>query len=238
MELVGDRRAFDVLAGLPFAPEVEFVVDDSQMLLGGTEVDQATTAVNAHAKAEAILSLLGGIGVRDPTGGTLSVGSQIFSRHPDGLRSWASSCFGATVSFLGGSSSSDSPLLPPPASERLTASRSELDVRRCLRLFSRAWNDWRALANILEIICLDVGRGRRRRGESQIAAQGWLTKHEMRLFRWTANHPGASGDAARHGFAATAPPAKPMLLAEAQAMIHLLLAHWIYAKAARPVPPG
>jgi hypothetical protein len=85
-------------------------------------------------------------------------------------------------------------------------------------------DDWRVLAFILEIIEGDVGQ------PSKMQRLGWGTVTELSLFKDTANNPKAIGTAARHGRHKRAPPAKPMALHEAQALIGRLVTAWLQWK--------
>lgn len=85
-------------------------------------------------------------------------------------------------------------------------------------------HDWVGLYRIYEVIEHDA------EGIDAIASNGWVTKSSMKLFKRTANSPGAIGNDARHGKENTAPPSKPMLLSEARALIETLIHHWLRAK--------
>lgn len=54
-----------------------------------------------------------------------------------------------------------------------------------------------------------------------------VPKSTTRLFARTANHPGASGDAARHARSRDQPPTRPMPLEEARAMVRSLISAWL-----------
>jgi hypothetical protein len=97
-------------------------------------------------------------------------------------------------------------------------------VANVLRLLSSGTLDWVNLYRIFEIIAADVG------GLEAIAANGWGTKTSMRLFKHTANSPGALGLDARHGAETTQPPPKPMLIAEARTLINSIIHAWLRAK--------
>jgi hypothetical protein len=54
-----------------------------------------------------------------------------------------------------------------------------------------------------------------------------VSEATTRLFTRTANHPEASGDAARHARSRDQPPARPMTLDEARAMLRSLASAWL-----------
>jgi hypothetical protein len=96
-------------------------------------------------------------------------------------------------------------------------------VEKVFRLFGLQ-HDWVGLYRIFEIIENDVG------GIEAITHNDWGAKSSLKLFKHTANSPGAIGDDARHGKETTTPPAKPMLLSEARALIETLVHHWLREK--------
>jgi len=96
-------------------------------------------------------------------------------------------------------------------------------VEKVFRLFGLQ-HDWVGLYRIYEIIEHDAG------GIDAIASNDWGTKSSLKLFKRTANSPGAIGDDARHGKETTTAPPKPMLLSEARALIETLVHHWLRAK--------
>lgn len=96
-------------------------------------------------------------------------------------------------------------------------------VEKVFRLFGLQ-HDWVGLYRIYEVIEHDAG------GIDAIANNDWATKSSLKLFKHTANSPGAIGDDARHGKEASSPPQKPMLLSEARALIETLLHYWLRSK--------
>jgi hypothetical protein len=96
-------------------------------------------------------------------------------------------------------------------------------VEKVFRLFGLQ-HDWVGLYRIYEVIEHDAG------GIDAIANNDWARKSSLKLFKHTANSPGAIGDDARHGKEASAPPPKPMLLSEGRALIETLVHYWLRAK--------
>jgi hypothetical protein len=66
------------------------------------------------------------------------------------------------------------------------------EAARVLRLVGQGDVRWSGLYHVLEVVLDDDAAG-------QIYTEGWATRTEIRLFKQTANSPGAIGDAARHG---------------------------------------
>jgi hypothetical protein len=96
-------------------------------------------------------------------------------------------------------------------------------VEKVFRLFGHQHN-WVDLYRIYEVIEHDVG------GIDVIVDNDWTTKSSLKLFKHTANSPGAIGDVARHGKETSDRPPKPMLLSEARALVETLMHNWLRAK--------
>lgn len=101
---------------------------------------------------------------------------------------------------------------------------SDDSVDKVLRLNSSDTLDWGNLYRIFEVIQKDVG------GMGRIALNGWATKRSMRLFKHTANSPGALGFDARHGVDTAKPPSIAMTIAEARSLVNGLVRAWLRAK--------
>lgn len=97
-------------------------------------------------------------------------------------------------------------------------------VETVLTIVSNAPLDWINLYKIDEIISQDVG------GTDNIVTNGWASKPSLKLFRNTANKPGAIGLEARHGVDKGLPPPKPMTLPEARSLIDSIIHAWLRYK--------
>ncbi len=97
-------------------------------------------------------------------------------------------------------------------------------VAKALRLFGTQEHSWVSLYRLYEVIEEDVG------GIDEIVNAEWATKTSIRRFKHTANSPSAIGDDARHGRESTTPPARPMELGEARALIASILHNWLSSK--------
>jgi hypothetical protein len=92
---------------------------------------------------------------------------------------------------------------------------------RTLQLY-RAGLDWGGLYRVLEAIEEGVG------GADEIARRGWASKNALRRLKHTANSLAAVGiESARHGAEPNQPPAKPMPLADARALVESLLRRFL-----------
>ena len=97
-------------------------------------------------------------------------------------------------------------------------------IAKVYRLIALKGDDWVNLYRIFELIRDDVG------GESEIKALGWASGNKIDLFRGAANHPGVSGDDARHGVLASPPPSRSMDLPQARTFIKGLVHAWLEYK--------
>lgn len=113
---------------------------------------------------------------------------------------------------------------PPPKKEDkflyrfLAAADRSAAVNRVLKLVGSKELNWVNLYRIYEIISADV---------DSISQKGWASENDLTLFRRTANHPRSVGEEARHGVSPAEPPAYPMQLAEAEALLKGVIGKWI-----------
>jgi hypothetical protein len=101
---------------------------------------------------------------------------------------------------------------------RIDAARNSAGLTEALSYFGRNGQDWVSLYKVLELVQKECG--------AEIERSRWASKAEIRLFTQTANSADASGDAARHSTGAR-PPARPMTLPQAVALIARLLDRWV-----------
>lgn len=112
----------------------------------------------------------------------------------------------------------------PKAPADLARAATDKDVAELLDLVGKAEAlGWDELWKALEIIKVRVG------GKAALLATGWMTEDEHEEFGYAANHPDASGAAARH---ARRPPggkvpSRVLSVAEGQQLIRNLACHWL-----------
>ncbi|MGH6644063.1 MAG: hypothetical protein ACRED3_15345, partial [Bradyrhizobium sp.] len=90
-------------------------------------------------------------------------------------------------------------------------------LREVLHLFGLELN-WANLYKMVEAVEMPFG------GERGLIKMGWISKGELKRFKHTADNRKATGDDARHGPNNYDPPADPMSLEEAKAMVRKLVA--------------
>lgn len=111
-----------------------------------------------------------------------------------------------------------------PVKQWASVALSNDAVANVFRIFAGGTLDWVNLYRIVEIVASDVG------GLDAIDANGWATKSSMRLFKQTANSPGALGLDARHGAETTQPPKHPMTISEARSLVNSIVHAWLRSK--------
>lgn len=111
-----------------------------------------------------------------------------------------------------------------PITRWMALALSDDSVAKVLRIISSGTLDWVNLYRIFENIAEDVD------GIDGIASSGWATKPSMKLFKYTANSPGALGLDARHGAESTQAPSMPMTIAEARSLVNSIVHAWLRAK--------
>lgn len=95
------------------------------------------------------------------------------------------------------------------------------NVFKVFRLLSYGLNDFVNTYRIDEIIKNDVG--------PDYLTQLGIDNNEHRRFTGSANHPGVSGDLARHGFMSGKPRTlKPMSMLEASSFIYNMIYKWLH----------
>jgi hypothetical protein len=93
-----------------------------------------------------------------------------------------------------------------------------------LLILSRGDLDWYDLFKVFEIVREDLG------GEAVIIGRGWATKSDLTAFRGSANHPGVSGQAARHARQKRTIPKRTMTLRQGRAFIADLVRSWMRSR--------
>jgi len=104
--------------------------------------------------------------------------------------------------------------------EILNASDADEEFGNALHFLNRGENPWTDLYKCFEVIRSANG------GEDKLTEPGWCSKRQLKRFRWTANHPLASGKQARHARLGTAAPTDPMSIEQAHEFILELLRYW------------
>jgi len=113
---------------------------------------------------------------------------------------------------------------PPPKGPRyVKLAAQDPDVADALRILGQsAPLDWYDIYKAVEIVEHAAG------GARQIENRGWAMKADIDRLTASANHPGISGDEARHARMKGTPGAnRSMTMQEAEALVRRLVANWI-----------
>lgn len=97
---------------------------------------------------------------------------------------------------------------------------------KALRLMAERPTTWHNLYKIYEIVLAGAG------GARGVTERGWATLAEIEHFKATANHPDASGDAARHGVQKGRYEKTPMEIGTAFALVRRLANRWLESQIA------
>ena len=125
----------------------------------------------------------------------------------------------ATVSKNGAPASKPSP--KGPRYVKLAA--QDPDVADALRILGQSTSlDWYDIYKAVEIVEHAAG------GAREIENRGWATKADIDRLTASANHPGISGDEARHARMKGTPGAnRSMAMQDAEALVRRLVANWV-----------
>ena len=113
---------------------------------------------------------------------------------------------------------------PPPKGPRyVKLAAQDPDVADALRVLGQSEAlDWYDIYKAWEIVEHAVG------GWRQVEARGWATKADIDRLTASANHPGISGDKARHARMPGTPDLnRGMTMSEADALVRRLITNWI-----------
>jgi hypothetical protein len=120
------------------------------------------------------------------------------------------------------------PPRPPLAPRHVQLADKHPKVKEVLAILGRPEPalDWFDLYKIYEIICVHVTRGPKCR-QNALTATGWVKRGDLDAFKASANHQGASGDAARHARQSGPPPTRTMTIEDARRLIRVLVSRWL-----------
>lgn len=125
------------------------------------------------------------------------------------------------------SAGTPAPGQPPKGPRYVSAANRDSDVADALRILGQPEPlDWYDIYKTWEIVASAVG------GAAQVNTWGWATTSDIERLKASANHPGVSGDSARHARARGRrgrhpSPGLAMSMSEADGMIRRLVASWI-----------
>jgi hypothetical protein len=233
VQLAGDTSDLSALAQSLTGADINISHDSQDYVLTSDRFEPDDDAAAVKEKAEDMVMFLNA-GCRLALEATQSIRvTGVYRWHDDGrrdiflfpeplvvrLRVFAPTL---TVTHANGTIEESHPA--DPVKQWTSLALSNEAVANVFRILSSGALDWINLYRIFEIIGGDVG------GVDGIASNGWAAKTSMKLFKRTANSPGALGLNARHGAERAQPAPKPMSISEARTLINLITHAWLRAK--------
>ncbi|ETA01250.1 hypothetical protein CcI156_17810 [Frankia sp. CcI156] len=199
--------------------------DEEGYYLTSTAVDHRPEDTDFYEAAAEVLAWVNGIGWLN---GTDFHAVELTGMYDDGDRRHAvltpetircTTQFGKVV--VGGDAVASEPPPPPGPPQAAAAARGPA-LAEALAMLGRATHlGWVELYKVWEIV---------QDGRDPIAL-GWVTKAEKQAFKQAANHPGISGQAARHArMPGTPSKTSAMSLTEGRALIRRVILAWIAAE--------
>jgi len=223
--LEGHTLDLEDLASLLPSSDVRVVREGDGFHLSAAEMDNPPSGKTFHEVAERLLVRANGVGrlMRPDFTPVALTGRYDQEGNVHVVLEPATLVFRAHVGTVTVLDSNGNPVPSPdpcgPAYIALAAQNS--DVADALEIMGRPQSlNFAELYKVYEII--------EHSGHMKIAmTSAGIGKPAARLFARTANHPEASGEAARHARSTQQPPSKPMTLSEARGMICSLVTAWM-----------
>jgi hypothetical protein len=239
VQLAGDASDLSALAQSLTGADINVSHDGQDYVLTSDRFEPDDDAATVRQKAEDIVAFLNG-GCRLALDATQSIRvGAVHRRRDDGTRDIfvfpepaviRFRVIAPTVKVTHADGTVEESHPADPVKQWSSLALSNHAVANVFRILSSGTLDWINLYRIFEIIATDAG------GVDSIASNGWGTKASMKLFKHTANSPGALGLDARHGAETTQPPPTPMTISEARTLINSIAHAWLRAKTGGSAP--
>lgn len=231
VRLKGERFNLEDLPELLRSPEVKVVEENGSFYLGSSEFNSLTSAEEVRERGRALIKLINGVAKfnRDnfldvSEDGITQVEDEGKRHHyvfiEEAITAYEKVSAQVTVITADGS---EKVANQPSALESLLEVAQKHNVVADALSFNRD-DTWVSLYKAYEIIRDDVG------GKHQIIKNGWSVDSDINRFTQTAQSRAALGDSARHASEKYKPPAQPMTLSEAKALIKTILSRWVASK--------
>jgi hypothetical protein len=215
------------LPGLFTSPDLRVVEEEGAYYLESVGFDVLDEGGAVHEEAQCLLPLINGAArLRSRSYRNVAIGYHVVEFGVDGSVKHHQVVVADTLTIRTKVNAvlvkvgEEEPQPPAPGSQDtdkwLDLAANDRDVAEVLTMWGGKPHDWFHLYKVFEIV----------KSRTDIKGSGWATAIEIRRFTWTANHPGAAGADARHARRTTNPPARPMTLAEGDALIERILMDW------------
>lgn len=236
VQLKGHVADLEAIQGLFDSPELRVVEADGEYHMKGSVLDQFTTDDDVYSFATTILPSLNGAARLSDSGyrnieltGVVTLREAANATPRRFIRASAVSKCRVTDKAVGVvDGGGEISRYPTEAENWLSKVETKPEIATALHLFAHA-NDWGGFYLVLDYIQQDVG------GEKVLPQQTWITwgeAGEIKRFTGTANNFRTLGIAARHAKPKWEPPANPMTLDEAKALVQRIMIKWLRSKMA------
>jgi len=232
IRLKGERFDLEDFPKLLRLPEVKVVEEDGSFYLESSEFNSLTSAEEVRERGRELIKLINGV-TKFNRNNFLGISEDAIIRvEDDGKRHGylflessvkirtKTKCQLTAIAADG----SEIGITQPSALESLfEVAQKHNVVAKALSLYQHG--TWNSLYKAYETLRGDVC------GEYQIIKNGWSVKSDISRFRQTVQSEAAIGDSARHVASNKfKPPAQPMTLLEARALIKTILSRWVSSK--------
>jgi hypothetical protein len=233
VQLTGYKSDLDMLVQSLTGSNINISHDGQDYVLTSDQFSQSDEADAVRQKAERIISILNGA-MRLTLDATQSIKVRaVYRRNKDGKRDififaepavFRMRLLAPTIALTHVDGTVEEFHPADPIKQWAGIALDDERVANVFRIFANGILDWVNLYRIFEIVASDIG------GLDAICANGWATKTSMKLFKYTANSPGALGLDSRHGAETTEPPKHSMTISEARALVNTIIHAWLRSK--------
>lgn len=231
VRLKGELFDLEDFPKLLCSPEIRVIKENGLFYLQSSEFNSLTSAEDVRERGRVLIELINGV-AKFNRDNFLGISEDAITRvEDDGKRhhyvflegtATIRTKVSAQLSVIAANGSKK-------VATRLSALESLLEVAQKHNIVADALSfyrddTWISLYKAYEIIRDDVS------GKHQIIKNGWSVDSDINRFTQTAQSRAALGDSARHASKKYKPPAKPMTLLEARALIKTILSRWASLK--------
>jgi len=221
IRLKGETLDLQLLQQMLIAAELNIRQNDGNYYLTGTLFDQLADAEEIQAFARDLIQKINGAG-KVVIDGYISVDFDHIVRQSSSGP--VTSAFRDTAARFKLRKAPTAYAQSPSMRSIVMLSLTDDAVEKVLRIQESRPLNFVELYKVVDVISNDLG------GIHQLRQRNWVPKTEISRFTQTANHPGAAGDEARHGFSNAAQPKRRMSLPEAQALVRQIIHRWVDKK--------
>ena len=232
VRLKGERFDLEDFPKLLRSPEVRVVEENGSFYLESSEFNSLTSAEEVRERGRELIKLINGV-AKFNRDNFLGISEDAITRvEDDGKRhhyvflegtATIRTKVSAQLTVIAADGSEKVAIQPSALESLLEVAQKHNVVAKALSFYRD--DTWSSLYKSYETIKGDVG------GKQQIIKNGWVVKSDINRFTQTVQSEAAIGDSARHAASKKyKPPAQPMTLLEARALIKTILSRWVSSK--------